>query len=113
MNAQDLRIGNIVSVCYEKEIIPDKVMVLEPNVVHLSKREYPDNELDIIGVPLSEEWLIQFFFTYHSEFQLWQSGELLIKKLTNCWLVQYKSYRKKIESVHQLQDIIHFFREDK
>jgi hypothetical protein len=113
MKVEELRIGSIVSVCYEKEIIPDKVMILEPNVVHLSTREYPDNEQDIIGVPLSEEWLIQFSFTYHSEFQLWQSGEILIKKLTNCWLVQYKSYRKEIESVHQLQDIVHFFRENK
>ncbi len=43
MKASDLRIGNVVGVCYDEIFIADEVAVLEPDVVHLSKRKYPDS----------------------------------------------------------------------
>ena len=57
MKSSDLRLGNIVAVCYEDRITPDTVLVLEPGVVHLSNRKNPDSDRDIICVTLKEEWL--------------------------------------------------------
>lgn len=108
MKSSDLRIGNIVSVCYENEILPDTVIVLEPDVVHLSNRKYPDNDRDIIGVPLSEEWLHQLHFIYHPRQIAWHRGEIIIKKLTNKWMAKWNTLKIEIEFVHQIQDLIHF-----
>lgn len=108
MKSSDLRIGNIVSVCYENQIVPDKVIVLEPDVVHLSQREYPDSDRDIIGVPLDEQWLMHFFFRYEENPKMWQNDDLQIRKINpEFWLVQYGSLKLKIRFVHQLQDILH------
>lgn len=109
MKATDLRIGNVVSVCYENDIIPDTVIVLEPDVVHLSNREYPDSDSDIMGVPLNNEWLIHFSFIYHSELEVWSSDEIIIKKLpNNNWIAKWNTLKREIEFVHQLQDLLHF-----
>lgn len=113
MKASDLRIGNIVSVCYENEIVPDTVIVLEPDVVHLSNRKYPDSDRDIIGVPLSEEWLHKFHFTYHSKQMVWLRDEITIKKLTSKWVAKWNTLERKIEFVHQVQDLIHFISKHK
>lgn len=111
MKASDLRIGNIVSVCYENDIVPDTVIVLEPDVVHLSMRKYSDSDRDIIGVPLSEEWLLHFGFIYHLELEVWCFGEIIIKKLKNKWVAKWNTLKKEIEFVHQLQDLSHFIAE--
>lgn len=108
MKSSDLRIGNIVSVCYENGIAPDTVIVLEPDVVHLSNRKYPDSDRDIIGVPLNKEWLIHFNFVYNSELEVWSSSEIIIKKLPNSWIVKWNTLKREIEFVHQLQDLLHF-----
>lgn len=113
MKSSDLRIGNIVSVCYENEIVPDTVIVLEPDVVHLSNRKYPDSERDIIGVPLNEEWLRQFHFTYRSKQMVWLRDEIIIKKLTNKWMAKWNTLNIEIEFVHQVQDLIHFISKHK
>ena len=111
MKASDLRIGNIVSVCYENDIIPDTVIVLEPDVVHLSNRDYPDSDRDITGVPLNEEWLMHFNFIFHSEQEVWCSGEIIIKKLSNNWVAKSNTLKIEIGFVHQLQDLLHFIAE--
>lgn len=108
MKASDLRIGNIVAVCYENNIVPDIVIVLEPDVVHLSNREYPDSDRDIIGVPLNKEWLLHFGFIYHSELEVWRSGEIIIKKLPNNWIAKWNTLKREIEFVHELQDLLQF-----
>ncbi len=111
MKASDLRIGNIVSVCYEKDIIPDTVIVLEPEVVHLSNREYPDSDRDIIGVPLSTTWLKKFEFKYNPGLKNWGCKNILIKKLSNdsenYWVLQSKSGLLRISFVHELQNLLH------
>ena len=106
MKASDLRIGNIVSVCYENDIIPDTVIVLEPGVVHLSKRQCPDSDRDIVGVPLNKEWLTHFSFIYHSELEVWYSGAIIIKKQPNNWIAKSNTLNIEIEFVHQLQDLL-------
>lgn len=108
MKSSDLRIGNIVSVCYENGVAPDTVIVLEPDVVHLSNREYPDSDRDIIGVPLNKEWLLHFGFVYHLELEIWCSGEIVIRELPNNWIAKWNTLKKEIEFVHQLQDLLHF-----
>jgi len=108
MKSSDLRIGNIVSVCYENQIVPDKVIVLEPDVVHLSQRQYPDNEHDIIGVPLDEQWLMHFFFRYEENLKVWQNKDIKISKINSeYWSVQCGSLILKIKFVHHLQDVLH------
>ena len=75
MKSSDLRIGNIVAVCYEDVVTPDTVLLLEPGLVHLSKRKYADSDRDIIGVPLQEKWLRNL---NSNTILIWANG-LLIK----------------------------------
>ena len=110
MKSSDLRIGNIVSVCYEDIVTPDTVLILEPGVVHLSSRNTPDSDRDIIGVPLHEEWLRKFNFKYHFNSDEWKCDEVIIKRIpsenSNTWLAQSETFKKKIAFVHQLQDLL-------
>ena len=111
MKASDLRIGNIVGVCYEDILIADQVVILEPGVVHLSSRKNPDSDRDIVGVPIQEEWLKEFNFKYNLQSDEWKFGEIIIKKIQskreNTWLVQTETLQLKITFVHQLQDLLH------
>ena len=111
MKASDLRIGDIVGVCYEDILIADQVIILEPGVVHLSSRKNPDSDRDIVGVPLQEEWLRKFNFKYNSHSEEWKFDEIIIKKIQsekmNMWLVQSETLQLKIAFVHQLQDLLH------
>ena len=111
MKSSDLRIGNIVAVCYEDRATPDTVLVLEPGVVHLSNRKNPDSDRDIVGVPLQEEWLRKFNFKYNSHSDEWKFDVIIIKKIqsgnVNTWLFQSKTLLLNIEFVHQLQDLLH------
>ena len=70
MKSTMFRIGNIVTVCYE-DTIPDTVLILEPGLVHLSRRLAADNENDIAGVRLTVNILesMQFEKTEKWEFQ--------------------------------------------
>lgn len=111
MKSSDLRIGDIVSVCYEDKVIPDTVVILEPDVVHLSSRKYADSDRDIIGVPLQEEWLSKFNFEYDLHSDEWTFNKIIVKKIQNehviIWLLQFKAFKLTIEFVHQLQDLLH------
>ena len=111
MKSSDLRLGNIVAVCYEDRITPDTVLVLEPGVVHLSNRKNQDSDRDIIGVTLKEEWLTKFNFKYDIHSDEWKFDVIIIKKIqsgnVNTWLAQSKTLLLKIEFVHQLQDLLH------
>ena len=111
MKASDLRLGNFVAVCYEDRFIAGQVIVLEPDVVHLSNRKYPDSDRDIIGVPLSEEWLIQFNFSYNPIIESWNFKDVTIRKLSakteGHWVLQSKAALLKIAFVHELQNLLH------
>jgi hypothetical protein len=56
MKATNLRLGNIVALIDQPEN-PDRVLMLEPGLVHLMNRNEPDDEKNIIGVPVSKEIL--------------------------------------------------------
>ena len=110
MKSSDLRIGNIVAVCYEDIVTPDTVLVLEPGVVHLSSRNHPDSDRDVIGVPLHEEWLRKFNFKYHFHSDEWRFDEIFIKRQEKeiyVWLVRFETFQTKILYVHQLQNVLH------
>ena len=112
MKSSDLRIGNIVAVCYEDKVTPDTVLLLEPGVVHLSSRNNADSDRDIIGIPLKEEWLREFNFNYNSHSDEWIFDEIVIKKIqsdnTNIWLAQSETFKLEIAFVHQLQDLLRY-----
>ena len=111
MKASDLRIGDIVSVWYEDKVIPDTVVILEPDVVHLSSRKYADSDRDIIGVPLQEEWLSKFNFEYDLHSDEWTFNKIIVKKIqnehVNIWLLRSENSKLKIAFVHQRQDLLH------
>jgi hypothetical protein len=111
MKASDLRIGNIVAVCYEECLIPGEVVVLEPDVVHLANRRHPDSDRDIVGVPLEEHWLKQFNFIYNRALERWERKNIFIKNMcdgsTNYWIWQSKAGILKFSFVHELQDLLH------
>ena len=66
MKATYFRIGNIASVCYE-DLGPDTVIILEPGLVQLANRVYPDNESDIAGVGITLENMASLKFIEKSK----------------------------------------------
>lgn len=111
MKASDLRLGNFAGVCYEDTFVPDEVIVLEPGVVHLSKRKYPDDERDIVGVPISEDWLSKFDFDFDTDMGHWVFKNIFIQKSTfepgRYWVWQSNSIILKITFVHELQNLLY------
>lgn len=111
MKSSDLRIGNFVSVCYEDTLIAEEVIILEPGTVHLSNRKYADSDRDIVGVPLSEEWLMRFRFSYNAIRNRWYFNDLVIKRSSDTsneyWVLQFKCGKIKIAFVHELQNLLH------
>src|ERR1700739_3989717 len=61
MKSTDLRIGNLATVCYEDRK-PDTLIVLDPGMVHFASQKRSDNEVDVIGVYLTVEKLIEIDF---------------------------------------------------
>lgn len=111
MKASDLRIGNFVGVCYDDIFIADQVIVLEPGVVHLSNRKYPDSDRDIVGVSLCEDWLRKLDFNYNPVLDGWKYKNIIVKTMsyesTNYWVWQSKAGLLKITFVHELQNLLH------
>ncbi len=114
MKASDLHLGDIVGVCYKTFLIASEVVVLEPNAVHLSNRIYPDSDRDIVGIPLSENWLTRFKFSYDPALIHWSLRDVVIRRITIATEplceVESKTASLKISFVHELQDLLHFER---
>jgi hypothetical protein len=53
-----LRIGNIISVCYEEKFEPHTVEILQADLVHLSDRAEADDPRDLTGLPVTKEFLL-------------------------------------------------------
>ena len=111
MKASDLRLGNIVGICYETPLVPKQVIVLEPDAVQLSNRKYPDSDRDLVGIPLSEKWLSDLKFRYNSSFEHWSNLHVIIWKISEAgkefWEVESKAGSWKISYVHELQNLLH------
>lgn len=111
MKASDLRLGNIVGICYQTLLTADEVVVLEPDVVHLSHRKYPDSDRDIVGIPLCDNWLTHFKFSYNVALSHWNYRDVVISRIPNTtkpvWEVESKVASLKISFVHELQNLLH------
>lgn len=59
MNATELRLGNIVA-AIDEPAKPDVVIVLEPGIVQLMSRSEEDDENNILGFPVTGEWLSEY-----------------------------------------------------
>jgi hypothetical protein len=69
MKATNLRLGNVVAL-FDQPENPDRVLILEPGLVHLMNRDEADDEKNIIGVPVSEQVLAQ----YQIPFNCWHKS---------------------------------------
>jgi hypothetical protein len=113
MKASELHLGDFVGVCYEDTLIAGQVIVLEPDVVHISDRKYPDSDRDIIGVPLCENWLMKLDFIYNSILKGWMFKDVVLYKQPDknddCWVLQSRTGQFRIEFVHELQSLLKIF----
>ena len=113
MKASELHLGDFVAVCYEDPLIAAQVIVLEPDVVHLSNRKYADSDRDIIGVPLCENWLTELNFIYNSILKRWMFEDVVLYKQPtkkhDCWVVQSRTGQFRITFVHELQSLLKVF----
>ena len=113
MRASELHLGDFVAVCYEDTLIVGQVIVLEPDVVHISNRKYADSDRDIIGVPLCENWLTEFNFIYNSILKRWMFEDVVLykhpDKNDDCWVIQWRTDQFIIAFVHELQSLLKLF----
>ena len=113
MKASELHLGDFVGVCYEDTLIAGEIIVLEPDVVHISNRKYPDSDRDIIGVPLCDYWFRKLDFIYCSIIKRWTFKDVVLYKNPNknddCWILQSKTGQFRITFVHQLQSLLKIF----
>ncbi len=113
MKASDLHLGDVVGVCYEDTLIAGEVIVLEPDVVHISNRKYPDSDRDITGVPLCENWLTELNFIYNSILEKWMLQDVVLyrhpDKNDHYWVVQSRTDQFRIVFVHELQSLLKIF----
>ncbi len=105
MKATELMIGNLV--CMAENIFPpDIVVALEPGLIHLSKREFPDDENNVEGVPISLDYLkrngsivFKSFFYKDFTFEINGLGNMLTLKINN-------RLKLNFSFVHELQNFI-------
>ena len=113
MKASELHLGDFVGVCYEDPLIAGQVIVLEPDVVHLSNRVCADSDRDIIGVPLCENWLVKLNFIYNSILERWICENVVVYKHSDTndegWVVQSGTGQFRIDFVHELQSLLKIF----
>lgn len=106
MKATNLRLGNVVALVDRPES-PDRVLILEPGLVHLMNRDEADDERNIIGVPVSEQVLAQ----YQIPFNCWhQSGttKIFIDILQDQEqaILHCQEIRLKICFLHEIQNLV-------
>ena len=113
MRASELHLGDFVAVCYEDPLIAGQVIVLEPDVVHLSNCVCADSDRDIVGVPLCENWLTELNFIYNSILHRWMFKDVVLykhpDKNDDCWVVQSRTGQFRIAFVHELQSLLKIF----
>lgn len=106
MKATELRVGNIVTV-YDEPGRHDFVLVLEPGLVQLMGRPEPDDENNIIGVPLTAELLSQYAIPIGRTFSFGGEEILLEPSLgVDSGLLQVRRHRFSVRWMHELQNIL-------
>ena len=112
--ARELRIGNLVWDDYSGEMIISQITHSTESVNFRKTWQLPDGWAlckDIKPIPLTEEWLLKFGFTYRIDtgFNGWYSTPILgesirIYKIEQGWF-KYHSSLTVIKYVHKLQNL--------
>ncbi len=104
MKASELRIGNLINLTKDN-FTTFKIYQLDAfDIYKLSESEC----VDIRPIPLTEEWLIKFGFKDEGATKdlLFDYETCLERNGKNLYIAGYGAiYRKKIEYIHQLQNI--------
>jgi len=110
MKVNELRIGNLVNVCDNDEILTG----VFKSGVNFGEHGYCANIPGFIKpIPLTEEWLVKFGFKYSKRAEVWYFGENPVTKdwmITIKWIdgEEYPFYENghfKVKYVHQLQNL--------
>lgn len=110
-----LRIGNILSVCYEEELQPYSVEILQADLVHLADRKEADDPRDLYGLPLTKDFLLANNFEEMLEHNLFitQFKKIIIRiefiegKTNFAWLCINQA-KYPLNYIHELQNQIFF-----
>ena len=114
MNAQELRIGNLVE---RDGNILEVVRIAKDNIINydliLQSKGMHVNSGNVIPIPLTEEWLVKFGFYYSDdeneflELQLMHKTKLYADNSNefSTVVLKIKENEIEIEYVHQLQNL--------
>lgn len=110
-----LRIGNILSVCYEAWLQPYRVEILQADLVHLADRKEADDPRDLVGLPVSEDFLLANNFEEMQEHSLFiaQLNKTVIRveftdgKPNLAWLCINQS-KYPLNYIHELQNKVFY-----
>lgn len=107
-----LRIGNILSVCYEEGLKPHAVEILQVDLVHLSGRKEADDPRDLIGLPVTKDFLL---YNNFKELTLRHQFITIINKIfirVEFWgeadslLLYVNKAKYSFKYIHELQNIL-------
>lgn len=106
MKATNLRLGNIVALI-DQPGSPDRVLILEPGLVHLMNRNEADDERNISGVPVSEQVLAY----YEIPVNCWHENETTkifidIPKDREQAILHCQGLRRRISFIHEIQNLV-------
>ena len=106
MKATNLRLGNIVALIDQPEN-PDRVLMLEPGLVHLMNRFEADDENNIIGVPMSKEILEKFQIPLNS-WHLRGKTNISIDIIHDLdqVILHCQGIKRKVSFLHEIQNLI-------
>lgn len=99
MNANELRIGNLVYFLGNVHEIEGLSKRLRPDVGHflLSNIEHAQKGFHLKPIPLTEEWLVKFGFK--------KGSKGWFKTLSNNHKFNFYMYKNLCSNVHQLQNL--------
>ena len=107
-----LRIGNLLTVCYEDELKPYTVEILQADLVHLSSRPDADDPRDLVGLPVSRAFLLNNNFEELSQQFIVSFNKKLIKvefsSDIDVALVYVDEAKFEVKYIHELQNLLFY-----
>ena len=108
-----LRIGNILSVCYEEGLKPYTVEIIQSDLVHLSGREEADDPRDLAGIPVTWNFLKQNNFEeqeHHQFFMRINSRVVTIHFINegDSLSLFVDNIKFSLRYIHELQNILFY-----
>lgn len=114
--AKRARLGNFAKSCDTNNL--DEILTIEPGLLHLSKREFPDDDRNIFSIPLTLQLLEELGFTlsckgtiihkiYNWQFSLYLLGiygNVIIGIITTS-----KTLNRQFYFLNELQNSIYSF----